>query len=94
MDTSSSGYRNNKLSHGKFIFATVLIIALHLICDVQCQFFTKANSKSIPRMGRRSAPEAGNKMDVYRRMLIDRLVDEFGPDLLGQLRPEVSRSHP
>lgn len=81
-------------SPSKQAFCLTLLIAINLTllaCEVQGQFFTKSNSKSIPRMGRRSLPDSSNKLELFRRLMIDRLVDEFGPSLLGQLRPEVSK---
>lgn len=61
----------------------VLVLALCQLQPAQAQFFTKS-SKSIPRMGRRSGAQdsaASMSSVLFRRALIDRLVDEYGPNL-------------
>lgn len=63
------------------------IIFITCIIQAEAQFFTKS-SKSIPRMGRRSSGETAYSADRYRRLLIDTLIDEYGPNLLQAL--EVS----
>lgn len=65
-----------------------LIVIQSASQDANGQFFTKS-SKSIPRMGRRSMLEeqqlAASRMSPARRVLLDELIDEYGPGLLSAL---------
>lgn len=68
-----------------------LLLVIVCLIGVDGQFFTKS-SKSIPRMGRRSLPDgSGGPMSLYRRHLIDTLIDQYGPSLLDALEVSVVR---
>lgn len=71
------------------LLVAVLLVSAYFEA-AEAQFFTKSNSKSIPRMGRRSVQEQQGASG-YRRALVDRLVDEYGPNLLEVLQVSIDR---
>lgn len=67
--------------------ATFLLLAI----QVDAQFFTKS-SKSIPRMGRRSEAQGFAMDPESRRVFIDSLLDEYGPNLANLMNVSIKHS--
>lgn len=69
------------------LIGAILSLALFIQVSVEGQFFTKSNSKSIPRMGRRSDPmvaqSSGMAADLaLRRQLLTSLLARLGPNAI------------
>lgn len=81
---------NNKTAKSICIYLIIVTLAsFALFIQVEAQFFTKSNSKSIPRMGRRSDPMLSNNNNnnnpfgsdlALRRQLLSSILAKLGPN--------------